>query len=191
MAEAGRGGGDASTDPAAAGAEVSFGAWLSAAMRERGLSQAALARRIGVDDAQVSRWRRGLVVPSVGHLQRIAGALDVPRVLLDRIAGYPVPDEAEILLPEPVPPPRPEPPAGRPTQATPDGDRDPALVTEADAYGAWFARLLEKRVPPGLWRAYASACLALADGLTGGYADALDTLVRAGSVEPPRVTGDG
>ena len=183
MAEAGRAGGDASTDRASAGAEVSFGAWLSGAMRERGLSQAALARRIGVDDAQVSRWRRGLVVPSVGHLQRIAGALDVPRVLLDRIAGYPVPDEAEILLPEPAPPSRAEPPAGRQILAAPDGD--PALVTEADAYGAWFARLLEKRVPPGLWRAYASACLSLANGLTGGYADALDTLVRAGSVEPP------
>ena len=187
MADAGRGGEDASAGRAAAGAEVSFGPWLSATMRERGLSQAVLARRIGVDDAQVSRWRRGLVVPSVGHLQRIADALDVPRVLLDRIAGYPVPDEAEILLPESTLPPRPEPPAGRLSPSGPDGD--PALVTEADAYGAWVARLLERRVPPGLWRAYASACLALADGLTGGYADALDTLVRAGSVDPPK--GDG
>lgn len=184
MADAGRGGGDATTG-GTAGAEVSFGAWLSVAMRERGLSQAALARRIGVDDAQVSRWRRGLVVPSVGHLQRIADALDVPRVLLDRIAGYPVPDEAEIFLPEPAPP-RPDPPAGRPDRPASAHDRDPALAVETDAYGAWFARLLEQRVPPGLWRAYASACLALADGLTGGYADALETLVRAGSAEPPR-----
>jgi len=168
-----------------AAALPAFGPWLSATMRERGLSQAELARRIGVDDAQVSRWRRGLVVPSVGHLQRIAAALDVPRVLLDRLAGYPVPDEADVLLPE-------APPAGRPPAsgspdalARPDLDRDPALSVEADAYGAWFARLLERRVPPALWRSYASACLALADGLAGGYADALDALVRAASAERP------
>jgi transcriptional regulator with XRE-family HTH domain len=154
---------------------ASFGEWLSATMRERGLSQAELARRIGLDDAQVSRWRRGLVVPSVGHLQRIADALDVPRVVLDRLAGYPVPEEADLLIP----------PSSTPTSERPDPlpDRDPSLSIEADAYGAWFARLLEQRIPPVLWRSYASACLALADGLTGGYADALDALVRAASVE--------
>jgi transcriptional regulator with XRE-family HTH domain len=166
-------------------ADAAFGHWLSATMRERGISQAEVARRIGVDDAQVSRWRRGLVVPSVGHLQRIAAALDVPRVLLDRLAGYPVPAEADVILPDAT--------AGSPTPATasradqdePTPTRDPALAVEAEAYGAWFARLLDRRVPPVLWRAYASACLALADGLTGGYADAVDTLVRAASAERP------
>jgi transcriptional regulator with XRE-family HTH domain len=151
-----------------------FSEWLSTAMRQRGLSQAEVARRIGVDDAQVSRWRRGLVVPSVGHLQRIADALDVPRVFLDRLAGYPVPDEADVLLPEPEPA---ESTPGPERRADPDRsqlDRDPALATEVDAYAAWFARLLERRIPPVLWRSYASACLALADGLAGGYADALD-----------------
>jgi transcriptional regulator with XRE-family HTH domain len=165
--------------------DAAFGTWLSATMRDRGLSQAEVARRIGVDDAQVSRWRRGLVVPSVGHLQRIADALDVPRVLLDRLAGYPVPDEADVIVPGVT--------AGAaarttPSRAEPDGvgsSRDPALTVEAEAYGAWFAHLLDRRVPPILWRSYASACLALADGLTGGYADALDTLVRAAAVEPP------
>jgi transcriptional regulator with XRE-family HTH domain len=172
--------GGASPNPAA-----SFGDWLSAAMRERGLSQAEIARRIGVDDAQVSRWRRGLVVPSVGHLQRIAAALDVPRVLLDRLAGYPVPAEADLLMPDAptsaaAPASAPPTTGERPSLAR---DRDPALPLEAEAYGAWFARLLDRRIPPVLWRSYASACLALADGLTGGYADALDSLVRAASVE--------
>jgi hypothetical protein len=122
-------------------------------------------------------------VPSVGHLQRIAAALDVPRVVLDRLAGYPVPAEADLLIP-----PADEPAAGR---TDPLPDRDPALTVEADAYGAWFARLLERRVPPILWRAYASACLTLADGLTGGYADALDTLVRAASIEEGPGGGSG
>lgn len=171
--------------------EATFGRWLSATMRERGLTQAEIARRIGVDDAQVSRWRRGLVVPSVGHLQRIADALDLPRVLLDRLAGYPVPDEADLILPEAPADvqagsvPRAEPEALPPT-------RDPALAVEAEAYGAWFAGLLDRRIPPLLWRAYASACLALANGLTGGYADALDSLVRVASAErPTEATGDG
>lgn len=170
--------------------EPTFGRWLTAIMRDRGLTQAEIARRIGVDDAQVSRWRRDLVVPSVPHLQRIAGALDLPRVLLDRLAGYPVPDEADVLLPAAPA----NPPTTTTSRAAADGlppHRDPALTVEADAYGAWFARLLDDRIPPVLWRAYASACLALADGLTGGYAEALDALVRAASVEGRRDGGTG
>jgi transcriptional regulator with XRE-family HTH domain len=121
----------------APGAAATFGDWLSAAMRQRELSQAELARRIGVDDAQVSRWRRGLVVPSVGHLQRIAAALDVPRVLLDRLAGYPVPEEADLLLPDapPADPTRPTPALeGTRDPRLTTRDHDPALPLEADAY---------------------------------------------------------
>ena len=46
------------TDPHLDSTTPSFGHWLTAIMRERGLTQAEIARRIGVDDAQVSRWRR-------------------------------------------------------------------------------------------------------------------------------------
>jgi hypothetical protein len=92
-----------------------------------------------------------------------------------------------LLLPDAPSADTPRPSTDHPAPST--YDRDPALPLEADAYGAWFARLLDRRIPPVLWRSYASACLALADGLTGGYADALDALVRAASSE--RVTGDG
>lgn len=53
------------------------------------MSPAALARSLGVADAQVSRWRRGQVVPTVQSLQRIADTFGVPRTSLDRLAGYP------------------------------------------------------------------------------------------------------
>src|SRR5690348_9664324 len=67
-----------------------FATWLDASMQHRGLSQAELARSLGVAGAQVSRWRRGQVVPGVPHLQRIADVFGVPRATLDALAGYPV-----------------------------------------------------------------------------------------------------
>src|SRR5262245_30281655 len=67
-----------------------FGGWLATSMRSRGLSQAQLARSVGVADTQVSRWRRGQVVPSVQYLQRIADAFGVERGVLEQMVGYPV-----------------------------------------------------------------------------------------------------
>src|ERR671939_1416381 len=125
---------------------MSFPAWLEASMHRRGLSQAELARAVGVADAQVSRWRRGQVVPTVHHLQRIADALEVPRAELDRLAGYPVDDEA----------------AG-PTEGGAAGD--PAQQAELRAHQAWYGALLQERVPRPLWRAYVEACEALARSL--------------------------
>lgn len=133
-------------------AQNAFGAWLTAAMQERNLSQAELARRLGVDAAQLSRWRRGLVTPSVNHLQGIAAALGVPREDLDRLAGYPVADTA-VPLP---------------------GADDPSRTIEREAYEAWFGRVLERKVPPLLWRSYAGACAALADALIDGFDAALE-----------------
>src|SRR3954449_12274867 len=72
-----------------------FGGWLEASMRSRGLTQAQLARSVGVADTQVSRWRRGQVVPTVQYLQRIADAFGVDRVTLDRLVGYPVAEARE------------------------------------------------------------------------------------------------
>src|SRR5919199_228585 len=46
-----------------------FAQWLNASMQNRGLSQAEVAREVGVADAQVSRWRRGQVTPTVRYLQ--------------------------------------------------------------------------------------------------------------------------
>src|SRR5438128_8212370 len=76
-----------------------FAGWLQASMRSHGLSQAQLARSVGVADTQVSRWRRGQVVPTVQYLQRIADTFGVQRTTLDRLVGYPV-AEAESGSPE-------------------------------------------------------------------------------------------
>jgi len=135
------------SDQETAQGQNAFGSWLTAAMAERGLSQAVLARRLDIDAAQLSRWRRGLVTPSVSHLQRIAAVLAVPREDLDRLAGYPVADTA-IPLP---------------------GADDPSRAIEREAYEAWFGRVLERKVPPLLWRSYAGACAALADALIDGF----------------------
>src|SRR3954465_9475199 len=75
--------------------EKPFAVWLDATMKNRGLSQAELARAVGVADAQMSRWRRGQVVPTVRYLQQIADVIGVQRTTLDRLAGYPVAFEAE------------------------------------------------------------------------------------------------
>jgi transcriptional regulator with XRE-family HTH domain len=127
-----------------------FANWLNATMQSRGLTQAQLARVVGVADTQVSRWRRGQVVPSVHYLQRIADTLEVPRVDLDRLAGYPVTDAAE---------------------ASPSDD--PQLQAELQAYEAEFRRLLQSRVPRELWRAYVEACAALAASMGQSFQDVL------------------
>ena len=43
----------------------------------RGLSQAELARRAGIRPNQVSRYETGQVLPQLGQLEKILGALDV------------------------------------------------------------------------------------------------------------------
>src|ERR1051326_8206695 len=67
-----------------------FAGWLEASMHSRGLTQAQLARSVGVADTQVSRWRRGQVVPTVQYLQRLADTFGVSRVTLDQLVGLPV-----------------------------------------------------------------------------------------------------
>ena len=119
-----------------------FATWLASAMRGRGLSQASLARELGVADAQVSRWRRGQVVPSVRYLQRLSDAFGVPRATLDQLAGYPV--EAAARTSE-------------------DPRDDPGAAAERQALEAWHGQILQERVPRRLWRSYADACAALAD----------------------------
>jgi transcriptional regulator with XRE-family HTH domain len=157
--------GPLSTPPAPAapfGPPRGFADWLNATMHSRGLSQAQLARVVGVADTQVSRWRRGQVVPTVRYLQRIADTLDVPRANLDRLAGYPV-DLAE-------------------EGADQAGETDPQRQAELDAYGAAFRLLLEERVPRPLWRAFADTCAALAGSMSTAYEDAL---ARSDPAPPP------
>ncbi len=135
-----------------------FTLWLNSTMTSRRFSQAELARAVGVGDAQISRWRRGQVVPNVHSLQRIADTFGVPRMLLDALAGYPAGDAGEVA------------------EGPPD---EVARQAEIRAYQAWFGEQLAGQVPRELWRVYADGCAALAQALGAAYGA---TLARAGEV---------
>lgn len=64
----------------------SVGAQLARRRRELGLTQAEVAARSGVQQADVSRIERGAVVPSMSTVQRLAGALQARWVLVSEAA---------------------------------------------------------------------------------------------------------
>src|SRR5262249_7622910 len=101
-----------------------------------------LARSVGVADTQVSRWRRGQVVPTLQYLQRLADTFGVERMTLDQLLGLPV------------------------AQARGESSADPEQEAELQAYQARFKEVLQTKLPRGMWRAYLEACVALADGLS-------------------------
>lgn len=140
-----------------------FTLWLNNTMENRRFSQAELARAVGVGDAQVSRWRRGQVVPTVRSLQRIADTFGVPRVMLDSLAGYPSGETDEGDTGEPG---------------------DLARRAEVRAYQAWFGQQLEEQVPRELWRVYADGCAALAEALGSSFRATLDRAAQ-GLETPP------
>ena len=127
-----------------------FAAWLDATMKARGLSQAELARVVGVADAQVSRWRRGQVVPTVRYLQQIADVIGVQRITLDRLAGYPTALQA------------------------PEDGADAETEAEITIYETRLREVLLTRLPHTMWPAYIDACEALADGLASSVQTVLD-----------------
>src|SRR4051794_32213037 len=107
------------------------------------MSQASLARTLGVASTQVSRWRRGQVVPGLPHLQRIADVFGVPRATLDELAGYPV-ERAEHE----------------------DVGADPHRRAELLACQARLGRVLDEKIPPHPWHTYVDLGEALGDTLT-------------------------
>ena len=117
-----------------------FAGWLQASMHSHGLTQAQLARSVGVADTQVSRWRRGHVVPTVQYLQRLADTFGIERMMLDQLVGLPVGQLRE-------------------------GSGEPELEAELQAHQARLRQVLQTRLPRSMWRAYVEACVALADGL--------------------------
>jgi transcriptional regulator with XRE-family HTH domain len=130
-----------------------FGPWLDATMRARGLSQAAVAREIGVADAQVSRWRRGMVTPSMRYLQRIAEAFEVPRAGLERMVGYPR------------------------SEGGSDPERkelDPEREAEIQALQARLRDILEQQLPPSLWPVYGEAFQVLAVELRDSFNEVME-----------------
>src|ERR1041385_2692259 len=108
-------------------------------MHSRGLTQAQLARTVGVADTQVSRWRRGQVVPSVQYLQRLADTFGIQRMTLDQLVGLPV--------------------------AQAGHDDDPELEAELQAHQARLRDVLRRKLPRSMWGAYVDACVALGDSL--------------------------
>jgi transcriptional regulator with XRE-family HTH domain len=130
-----------------------FAGWLQASMHSRGLTQAQLARTVGVADTQVSRWRRGQVVPTVQYLQRLADTFGVERMTLDQLVGLPVAQMRE-------------------------GAGEPELEAELQAHQARLRQVLETTLPRTMWRAYVEACVALADGLGASANRALRESLR-------------
>jgi transcriptional regulator with XRE-family HTH domain len=149
------------TDPS--GTTRRFAGWLEASMRSRGMTQAQLARSVGVADTQVSRWRRGQVVPTLQYLQRLADTFGVERMTLDELVGLPV--------------------------AQARRDVDPEQQAELQAYQTRFREVLETKLPRAMWRSYLEACVALADGLSSSarrvVRQSLEELDRPGRDEPP------
>ena len=58
---------------------------IAAGRRELGITQAALAERVGVTKAAVSKWELGQSLPDVAMLPRLASQLGVT---LDELIGY-------------------------------------------------------------------------------------------------------
>ena len=56
---------------------ATLGAFVARVRAERGLTQRQLAERLYVSDKTVSKWERGLSLPSVPLLMPLAGALDL------------------------------------------------------------------------------------------------------------------
>ena len=65
---------------------MTFGEKLHRLRREKGMSQEALAGKLGVSRQAVSRWETGETVPSTDTLKEIA---KVFQVSVDRLLGYP------------------------------------------------------------------------------------------------------
>jgi transcriptional regulator with XRE-family HTH domain len=124
--------------------ERRFSSWLQTSMLHRGLTQAQLARSMGVADTQISRWRRGQAVPTVQYLQRLADTFGVQRMTLDQLVGLPV---AQAAGP------------GSGSNMAPEEE------AELQAYQARLREAMQRRLPRNMWRAYVEACVALADGL--------------------------
>lgn len=74
-----------------------FGRWLDLTMANRDIKGRALAKRVGVHDSAVSRWRSGAGVPALPTLQQVATVLGVNPIALAVTAG--LLDESLVGIP--------------------------------------------------------------------------------------------
>ena len=58
--------------------QIKIGAFIAAKRKEVGLTQAALAEKLGITDRAVSKWERGIAEPDISLLGIISGVLSVP-----------------------------------------------------------------------------------------------------------------
>ncbi len=72
-----------------------FWAWFDAVRRERDLSDAAVARKAGIEASVISKARTGKNAIGAEALTKIADGLGFPRLLLLRLGGW-IPREEGI-----------------------------------------------------------------------------------------------
>lgn len=65
-----------------------FGLWLQREREKRGLTQAKLAAKAGLNRAVINKIENGQSEPSPGTLQAIADALNISDEVIFRAAGY-------------------------------------------------------------------------------------------------------
>lgn len=82
-----------------------FSDWLDTTMENNGIRGRDLARRLGVSDGAVSRWRSGAAKPSASTTAKIGNLLGVDPVRLILTAGHIDPADAPGIEPLSVPSP--------------------------------------------------------------------------------------
>lgn len=70
-----------------------FARWLDLTMENRNITGNALAKLMGVNISQVSRWRNGHGLPSLKTMYRLGRALQVDPIRLAVTAGLLTPEE--------------------------------------------------------------------------------------------------
>jgi transcriptional regulator with XRE-family HTH domain len=66
-----------------------FGQWLDTTMENRGIQGQDLAKKLGVTDGAISRWRTGQSIPKMNMLRDLAATLDVDMLGLMALADVP------------------------------------------------------------------------------------------------------
>lgn len=76
---------------------LKIGSYLSACRKREGVTQGELAERIGVDTETVSRFERGVTMPSLATLQMLAVALNT--TMADLVGeSSPMPNDQAKLI---------------------------------------------------------------------------------------------
>lgn len=85
--------------------DAHFARWLDLTMENSGITGASLAKRLGVTDAAVSRWRNGAGNPRLDTTLKLAKILGVDPLRLAVTAGHmdgPVIGITPLPMPEPT-----------------------------------------------------------------------------------------